>query len=218
MNDTQMGASCGRAKGTNKSGSGHFSCGSSRLQAHKRRSFLPSPNRVHLSVFSGPFFLDSLSYLILHSSTQHRMKDSIQTAEEPFVVMCSDPCRKQLSPDILDVSSAPKRTPDKNASCDSLSEDICAVCWDSYVVDNPSCEFVCGHKFHLQCALEWQLRQPTCPMCMEPLREAGTQALPLVSTTKAAKLANPRAATDARPREFMKRVRESFRIFFAKFS
>ncbi|XP_072986057.1 probable E3 ubiquitin-protein ligase RHB1A isoform X2 [Typha latifolia] len=44
-------------------------------------------------------------------------------------------------------------------------EDVCPICLEEYVSDNPCIMTKCEHDFHLSCILEWMERSDTCPVC-----------------------------------------------------
>ncbi len=46
--------------------------------------------------------------------------------------------------------------------------DECVICAEP-MTDDAKCNLRCGHVFHLQCINSWKTRQPTCPMCRQPI-------------------------------------------------
>lgn len=44
-------------------------------------------------------------------------------------------------------------------------EDVCPICLEDYVAENPNIITGCEHHFHLSCILEWMERSDACPIC-----------------------------------------------------
>eukprot|EP00188_Purpureofilum_apyrenoidigerum_P000143 Plantae.Rhodophyta-Purpureofilum_apyrenoidigerum.ctg10558.p1 GENE.Plantae.Rhodophyta-Purpureofilum_apyrenoidigerum.ctg10558~~Plantae.Rhodophyta-Purpureofilum_apyrenoidigerum.ctg10558.p1 ORF type:complete len:134 (+),score=8.30 Plantae.Rhodophyta-Purpureofilum_apyrenoidigerum.ctg10558:396-797(+) len=58
--------------------------------------------------------------------------------------------------------------PEKHVVYDLTGEeDVCPTCLEDYSDSNPQIDTKCGHTFHLSCILEWQLRNPHCPICAQ---------------------------------------------------
>ncbi|XP_041015321.1 E3 ubiquitin-protein ligase At3g02290-like isoform X1 [Juglans microcarpa x Juglans regia] len=48
-------------------------------------------------------------------------------------------------------------------------EDICPICLEEYIPENPKILTQCSHHYHLSCIYEWMERSETCPVCCQVL-------------------------------------------------
>lgn len=44
-------------------------------------------------------------------------------------------------------------------------EDVCPICLEEYIEEDPEILTKCKHHFHLECILEWMERSDACPIC-----------------------------------------------------
>ncbi|XP_047319836.1 probable E3 ubiquitin-protein ligase RHB1A [Impatiens glandulifera] len=44
-------------------------------------------------------------------------------------------------------------------------EDVCPICLEEYIEEDPKILTRCKHHFHLECILEWMERSDVCPIC-----------------------------------------------------
>uniref|UniRef100_A0A5S6QC93 RING-type domain-containing protein n=1 Tax=Trichuris muris TaxID=70415 RepID=A0A5S6QC93_TRIMR len=49
-------------------------------------------------------------------------------------------------------------------------EDVgdCAICLENYSVNRVVSRFDCGHAFHPQCRILWEMHSNLCPVCRQP--------------------------------------------------
>jgi hypothetical protein len=53
---------------------------------------------------------------------------------------------------------------------DEDTEDVCPICLEAFVSENPAIICACTHNFHFQCVEEWLQRSPSCPVCFSKLK------------------------------------------------
>ena len=49
------------------------------------------------------------------------------------------------------------------------AEEVCAVCWDTFVRGRRESRLACGHVFHRGCLVPWLRLRRTCPTCRQGL-------------------------------------------------
>ncbi|XP_022735658.1 E3 ubiquitin-protein ligase At3g02290-like [Durio zibethinus] len=47
----------------------------------------------------------------------------------------------------------------------SEDEDVCPICLEEYIPENPKIVLQCSHGYHLSCIYEWMERSESCPIC-----------------------------------------------------
>ncbi|XRB10400.1 E3 ubiquitin-protein ligase [Pseudoscourfieldia marina] len=58
--------------------------------------------------------------------------------------------------------------------------ECCSICLDDFTDDDPAKVTLCGHRYHLQCVMQWRQRSDECPMCLRTLRWVDTETEELV--------------------------------------
>lgn len=58
-----------------------------------------------------------------------------------------------------------------SSTLESYSNNGCAICTDSFAVDDKAMRLPCKHAYHKDCIVRWLNKSNTCPLCREKLPE-----------------------------------------------